>query len=223
MLCDPYTEGCRADRTNVTVDSCQFKNVCSKFNSEEHFYICLPYSISNDMDFIVSIVSDTKEEHERVRSLVPLIKDYVDSAKPEIVSKKLMQILERNAQTDPLTGLYNRKFLEKYIDNTLYKGVSKGIPCGIMMVDIDFFKQINDTYGHDIGDIAIKTIANTLTDVMGEKDIVVRFGGEEFIVVLLNADEARLSNMAEEARIAFSQQQIQANTETFSKTISSQS
>lgn len=220
LLCDPLSEGCRADRTNVIVDSCQFKNVCSKFNSKEHHYICVPYSISNDLDFIVSIVSDSQKEQDRVRALLPFIQDYVDAAKPEIVSKKLMQILERNAQTDPLTGLYNRKFLEKYIENNLYNGMQKNTPCGIMMVDIDFFKQINDNYGHDIGDIAIKTIANTLKDVVSENDVVVRFGGEEFIVILTHCTVEKLQSTAEEIRIAFSQQKIQANNETFSKTVS---
>ncbi|MCK5293704.1 MAG: GGDEF domain-containing protein, partial [Arcobacteraceae bacterium] len=110
LLCDPLSKGCRADRTNTIIDSCQFSKVCDKFKSDK-FYLCIPYSISNDLDFIVSIVSDTEEEHERVRSVLPFIQDYVDTAKPEVVSKKLMQILERNAQTDPLTGLYNRKYL----------------------------------------------------------------------------------------------------------------
>jgi two-component system cell cycle response regulator len=220
LLCDPVTEGCRADRTNTVVDSCQFKRVCNKFkDGEDKKYICVPYSISNDLDFILSIVCETQEEQERVRELLPFIQDYVDSAKPEIVSKKLMQILERSAQTDALTGLYNRKFLERYIDNTLYNAM-KNISCGIMMVDIDFFKLINDNYGHDIGDIAIKTIANTLMDVVDAKDIVIRFGGEEFIVVLIDCDEDRLSSTAEEIRIAFSQQKIQANSEIFSKTVS---
>jgi len=220
ILCDPLSDGCRSDRTNTLVDSCQFSTVCDKFKNSSKFYLCIPYSISNDLDFIVSIVSDTKEEHERVRSLFPFIQDYVDTAKPEIVSKKLMQILERNAQTDPLTGLYNRKFLEIYMDKTLYNGIYKGVSCGVMMVDIDFFKLINDNYGHDIGDIAIKTIANTLRDVTGENDVVIRFGGEEFIVIVIGCNDKELIQKAEDIRIAFSQQQITAGSETFSKTVS---
>ena len=70
------------------------------------------------------------------------IQDYVDAAKPEIVSKKLMQILEKNASTDPLTGLSNRKFLETFLDTSIYEGKYKKVPCGLMMVDIDFFKLI---------------------------------------------------------------------------------
>jgi len=219
MLCDPITSGCRCDRTNSIIDSSQFKTVCDKFKSDK-FYLCIPYSISNDLDFIVSMVFDTEEEHNRIRELLPFIQDYIDAAKPEIVSKKLMQILERNAQTDPLTGLFNRKYLERYIDNSLYNGKFKGVPCGVMMVDIDFFKLINDNYGHDIGDIAIKTIANTLIDVTTEKDIVIRFGGEEFIVVVTDVTAEEAVEVAEKIRIAFSQQKIQAGAETFSKTAS---
>jgi len=220
ILCNPVLKGCRADRTNTLVDSCQFKNVCENNPRSDKYYICVPYSISNDLDFIVSIVTDTKEEHSRVRALLPFINDYVGSSKPEIVSKKLMQILEKSAQTDALTNLYNRKYLEKYIDGKLYNGEYKNLPCGLMMVDIDFFKLINDNYGHDIGDIAIKTIANTLMDVVDDTDIIIRFGGEEFIVVLNNCTEEKLASKAEEIRIAFSQQKIQAQSESFSKTVS---
>ncbi len=220
ILCDPISNGCRCDRTNSVIDSCQFKEVCEKFKSDK-FYLCIPYSISNDLDFIVSMIFETEEEHTQARELLPFIQDYIDAAKPEIVSKKLMQILERNAQTDPLTGLFNRKYLENYIEGSLYNGKFKGVPCGVMMVDIDFFKLINDNYGHDIGDIAIKTIANTLIDVTDQdKDIVIRFGGEEFIVVVTDVTPERAIEIAEKIRIAFSQQKIQAGAETFSKTVS---
>jgi len=220
ILCDPIVDGCRADRTNTVVDSCQFTGVCDKFKDDSKYYLCVPYSISNDLDFIISIVSDTKEEQERVRALFPFVQDYIDTAKPEIVSKKLMQILEKNAQTDPLTGLYNRKYLETYIDKYLYNGVYKNVPCGVMMVDIDFFKLINDNYGHDIGDKAIKIIANTLIDVVDQDDVVIRFGGEEFVVIIVDCTEEELIAKAEEIRIAFSQQQIETPDTTFTKTVS---
>jgi len=219
LKCDPLTKGCRADRTNTLVDSCQFKKVCGSID-EENTYLCIPYSISNDMDFVISVSTSSKEENERLRELLPFIQDYVDAAKPEIVSKKLMQILEKNASTDPLTGLFNRKYLESYIDSSLYSGIYKNVPCGLMMVDIDFFKLINDNYGHDIGDIASKAISNTLIDITTENDVVIRFGGEEFIVILNDCTEEKLQDTAEKIRIAFSQQKIQAGVEIFSKTIS---
>ncbi len=214
-------EGCRADRTNTVVDSCQFKKMCDKFNHEEkEFYICTPYSISNDLDFIVSIVSESKEEHDRVRLLLPSIQDYIDTAKPEIVSKKLMHMLELTARTDPLTGLYNRKYLEESVKTIISQAKRTNTAYGVLMADIDFFKMINDTYGHDVGDEAIKIIAQTLVENTRESDIVVRFGGEEFIVLLHNCDENYINEIAEKIRIAFSKKEIPAGTSTFSKTIS---
>jgi len=213
--------GCRADRTNTLVDSCQFHAMCDKFDqSTDKFYICVPYSISNDLDFIVSIICDTKEENDRIRTLLPSIQDYIDAAKPEIVSKKLMHMLELTARTDPLTGLYNRKYLEESVKTIVSQAKRSEITYGILMVDIDFFKMINDTYGHDVGDQAIKIISQTLIENTRESDIVVRFGGEEFIVLLYNCDEKYIFEVSEKIRIAFSKKEIPAGTITFNKTIS---
>ena len=214
-------DGCRADRTNTVVDSCQFNSMCDKFNHDsKKFYICIPYSISNDLDFIVSIITDSEEEHNRVRNILPSIQDYIDTAKPEIVSKKLMDILERTARTDPLTGLFNRKYLEESVKTIVSQVKRTNIPYGILMVDIDFFKMINDTYGHDVGDEAIKIISQTLIENSRESDIVVRFGGEEFIVLLYNCDEAFIFEVAEKIRIAFSKKEIPVGSTSFTKTIS---
>ncbi len=214
-------DGCRADRTNTVVDSCQFHKMCDKFNHDTaKYYVCIPYSISNDLDFIVSIITDTKEEHDRIRYLLPSVQDYIDTAKPEIVSKKLMHMLELSARTDPLTGLYNRKYLEESVKTIVSQAKRTNIPYGILMADIDFFKMINDTYGHDVGDEAIKIIANTLVENVRESDIVIRFGGEEFIALLYNCDENYVFDVAEKIRIAFSKKEIPAGNITFNKTIS---
>ncbi len=211
---------CRADRTNSLVDSCQFKKLCSKFNDDSKCYLCVPFSISNDLDIVVSIVTDGPKELKEVRAKLPLIHDYVDAAKPEIVGKKLMNRLEKSARTDPLTGLFNRKYLEESIDKIVSQSKRSKIAYGILMVDIDYFKMINDTYGHDVGDEAIKIIAQTLVENTRESDIVVRFGGEEFIVLLYNCDTGYIKEIAEKIRIAFSAKKIKAGNGHFSKTIS---
>jgi len=219
--CDAEDKGCRADRTNTLVDSCQFKNLCDRFyNKDDMEYICVPYSISNDLDFILSIVTKNKEESKKVRKLLPHIQDYVDTAKPEIVSKKLMEILEKSARTDALTGLYNRKFLEESIDTIVFQAKRISLSYGILMADIDFFKMINDTYGHDVGDEAIKIIANTLVENIRSSDIVVRYGGEEFIVLLYNCDAEYIKDIAEKIRASFATKKIKAGNESFTKTIS---
>jgi len=213
-------KGCRADKTNCIVDSCQFDNLCDKVIDKDMQYLCIPYSISNDMDFVLNINLKSKQEVENIREQLPLIKDYIEAAKPEIVSKKLMQVLEKSARTDPLTGLFNRKFLEESIDKIVQQSKRTNISYGILMVDIDFFKMVNDTYGHDVGDEAIKIIANTLVENTRDSDYVIRYGGEEFVVLLYNCDAKYILKISENIRIAFSKRKISAGSTNFSKTIS---
>jgi len=221
LLCKAE-EGCRADRTNTVVDSCQFANLCDKVKAgSAKQYLCIPYSISNDLDFIISIVLDNEEELREARKVLPDIKNYMEAAKPEIVSKKLMQTLEKTARTDALTGLYNRKYLEETIEFINKQKNRHNVPYGILMVDIDYFKKINDTYGHDIGDIAIRTISDTLTENVRDSDMVIRYGGEEFIVLLYNCDPEYIVTVAETIRESFSKKKIEAGGgESFHKTIS---
>jgi diguanylate cyclase (GGDEF)-like protein len=221
ILCSAATQ-CRADRTNTIVDSCLFPKICPQMGEEDGDinYVCIPYSISNELDFIISIVTYSEEEAVRVRSLIPSINDYIDAAKPEIVSKKLTQILEKSARTDALTGLYNRKYLEESIELITSQAKRAETTYGILMVDIDHFKMINDTYGHDVGDEAIRIIARTLEESIRDSDSVVRFGGEEFIVLLYNCTQEAVFSIAEKIRLAFAAKKISSPQGSFSKTIS---
>jgi|GEM_PF-530093 len=223
--CSVEADGCRADRASVTVDSCQFKGICKSFKEQEsekeQLYTCLPYSISNDFDIIVSIISDNQEEYERIHTLIHFIDDYIDSAKTEFVSKKLMHQLQETSRRDPLTNLYNRKYLDEYIEEAMFEHDQNGVSYGILMADIDYFKMINDTYGHTVGDEALKIIARVLSDNITSKDLAVRYGGEEFIVVLYDCTRDRLSEVAQRIRTEFAKQKIKTSTgTTFTKTIS---
>lgn len=224
VQCNVEHDGCRADRASVTVDSCQFKGICKSFKDngdEEEFYTCLPYSISNDFDIIISIISNTQEEYDRIHTLIHFIDDYIDSAKTEFVSKKLMHQLQETSRKDPLTNLYNRKYLDEFIEEAMVEHAQNGTSYGILMADIDYFKMINDTYGHTVGDEALKIIARVLSDNISSKDLAVRYGGEEFIVVLYDCNHDRLSEVAQRIRTEFSKQKIKTATgSTFTKTIS---
>lgn len=209
IFCNILKEGCRADRTNSIIDSTQFRNICPAYNScnKKHNYYCIPYSISNEIDLIVSI--HTKDEEVSVENFITYIKDYIDVAKTVIVSKKLLLMLEKNAQTDALTGLFNRKYLEDTIPKITAQTSRLEVQYGILMLDIDFFKVINDTYGHDVGDNALKIVAQTLKENIRESDIAIRYGGEEFMILLYNCDETYIKDIAEKIRINFSNTPIQ--------------
>ncbi len=92
--------------------------------------------------------------------------------------------LKKAALVDLLTGLPNRRYLTMNLEGNLQEFGRHGLPFGVIFIDVDHFKQINDSYGHDVGDIALQRIAATLQANMRSYDMVGRWGGEEFVVVV---------------------------------------
>lgn len=221
LACNVVETGCRADRTNTIIDSTQFENVCNSCsNNKDMNYMCIPYSISNELDLVVSIYSHTNAQTIMVKEMVPYLQDYVDAAKTVIVSKKLMGILEKNAKTDALTGLNNRKYLEDDFPQIGSQALRTGTNLGVLLVDIDHFKMVNDTYGHDVGDNAIRIVAQTLKESIRESDIAIRFGGEEFVIILYNCEEEFIADVANKIRVAFGQKDIPTGDGFIQKTMS---
>lgn len=94
--------------------------------------------------------------------------------------------LQHLAITDQLTGLKNRRYLEKHLDKLLSKA-GNGQGFALLVLDIDHFKQVNDTYGHQMGDAVLQELARRLEAEVGAGDVVVRLGGEEFVVIMPDA------------------------------------
>ena len=111
--------------------------------------------------------------------------------------------------TDGLTGLYNRKYFDNILDETTLVSRENNWSSAFVMIDIDFFKQFNDTYGHDAGDIALKTVAKTLDTIYNEEyDYVFRLGGEEFGILIFDIDRVRLENRLKILQKSISSQKI---------------
>lgn len=110
----------------------------------------------------------------------------VKKSKDLLVEKKKGKELKELANIDPLTKLLNRRGFDERIV-PLFNGNSDLKAC-VLILDIDFFKHVNDTYGHDIGDVVLQRVAETLNKAVREDDIIARFGGEEFIAMLTNCD-----------------------------------
>jgi len=131
-----------------------------------------------------------------------------------------MQILNQMARVDQLTDMYNRKFLDEFVDVSIPQALRTNISYGVLMIDIDYFKMINDSYGHDVGDEAIRIVSRVIKNSIRKSDIAIRYGGEEFLVLLYNCDEENVRKISETIRMEFAKQKIHANGETFSKTLS---
>ena len=109
--------------------------------------------------------------------------------------------LEKLAVTDELTGLYNRRKLEELIQNEIYRYERFSHTFGLTIVDIDFFKKVNDTYGHQVGDKVLVEIANILKSSLRKTDFIGRFGGEEFIIICPESDIEGVRKLMESFRL----------------------
>ena len=110
-------------------------------------------------------------------------------------------LLEMNMK-DGLTGIYNRRYLENYLKEEVKKYQRAPRPFSMIMLDIDFFKKINDTFGHQCGDFILKSIASTITSNIRNTDVLARYGGEEFSCLLPETDIDGATHLAEQLRAA---------------------
>jgi two-component system, cell cycle response regulator len=145
-------------------------------------------------DYVIRPV-DPQELIARIRTQVRR-KRFNDALRQSVV-----QTIEM-AVTDGLTGLHNRRYLETHLGIMFDRAVSRGKPLSYMITDIDRFKSINDTFGHDGGDAVLREFANLLRRQVRGADLVCRYGGEEFVVVMPDTDPEVAARVAERVRAA---------------------
>ncbi len=215
---------CRVKRTGSEVISEEYACVCPNFiNCEdgeaEELFSCLPIFVGGRVGIILQLVY-TKEEKEEIKRKTPFIEAYLREVAPVIEAKSYMEKLRRQSLIDQLTGVYNRRFLEELSPKIMAYASRKNITVGILMIDIDFFKQVNDQYGHTVGDAVLKKVASVIKNSVRQSDIVVRYGGEEFLVILIDLPPGESVNVAEKIRERVEKATITAEGVTLRKTIS---
>ncbi|MFO7706991.1 MAG: sensor domain-containing diguanylate cyclase [Desulfobacterales bacterium] len=128
--------------------------------------------------------------------------------------------LKKLALIDPLTGLPNRRHLETQLHARLEELRRSGAGFGLLFMDIDHFKQVNDRYGHDVGDRVLTTVANTLSFSVRPFDLVCRWGGEEFAGIFPHTDAATLRGIAERLGVLVAHSRVNTGSEVLAATVS---
>lgn len=155
--------------------------------------------------------------HERRRELLLLFGQVIGH---QGTIKRVQQEQERLASTDPLTGLYNRRYFFSLAHTELKKAIRYELPLSVIILDADHFKKINDSYGHSVGDQALRHVAGILRSSQRETDLVARFGGEEFVILLPQTHPHDAVNSAERIRAMIENSVLNFNGQSIPVTVS---
>jgi two-component system cell cycle response regulator len=193
---------------NANFDDYDPLRLCSQFRSLERTRF-LP----------ILIITEQGADDMVIRALDLGVNDYI--VRPvdpnELVARCLTQIRRKRyndllrasvkqtielAVTDPLTGLHNRRYLDNHLNTLFNRSMARGRPLSVLITDIDRFKQVNDTYGHDGGDEVLKEFASRIRTTVRGADLACRYGGEEFVVVMPDTSPEVAAAVAERLRAA---------------------
>ena len=137
--------------------------------------------------------------HDAEGAVVGAVEVFSDNSRRSHIMKE-MEKLREEIFIDPLTEVGNRKFADVSLSGKMEEFRSHKVPLGLLFLDIDHFKQCNDTYGHAAGDSVLIAVGKTIANVLRKLDVVCRWGGEEFIVIIPNTDNTTLAMIAERIR-----------------------
>lgn len=138
------------------------------------------------------------EDQERSRQRMALT--VAGQVALSLANLKLREKLRDQSLRDPLTGLFNRRFFEESLDRELRRATRKKSSLALLFIDIDHFKKFNDSFGHDAGDMVLQEVAEVFREHFRSEDVVCRFGGEEFAVLLPDSGSTDAYRRAEELR-----------------------
>jgi diguanylate cyclase (GGDEF)-like protein len=158
---------------------------CGHFTGEiPENYLCLPLAAHGDTLGIVYVECKSTGVAAMVDAHIIPLQELVELVSISIASLNLRSKLENQSIRDGLTGMFNRRFMEIALDRELRRAERQKKPVTVMMLDVDHFKKFNDTFGHEAGDMVLREVAETMRLFVRSDDIVCRYGGEEFVIIL---------------------------------------
>jgi len=179
----------RQGKTHTTLDN-DARLRCNHVVESITNYICEPIIAQGDMlgmlhvEFADQEFASEEDKKQHIESRKRLTKITADNLALSLVSLKLREALQNQSVKDPLTQLFNRRYMEESLEREIHRCVRANDGLGIIMADVDHFKKFNDQFGHDAGDLVLTEFASLLMTKFRTSDIVCRYGGEEFIIIM---------------------------------------
>ena len=172
---------------------------CTHAADVKNTYLCVPILAQGESLGILHIQA-TDEHSTLTDSELSFKTTFAGQVGLSIANIRLREALRSQSIKDPLTGLYNRRYLEEILDREIRRATRAEQALSILVLDLDHFKSFNDTYGHDTGDAVLRETAALVMKSVRVEDVVCRFGGEEFVVVLPTADPSAARGRGERIR-----------------------
>lgn len=171
---------------------------CQRCSSGFRGELCVP--LADGSQVIGALHLTTTAVADWSPDTVRLVTSLANFTAPSISNQRLLENMWERATRDGLTGLYNRRYLDESLAIAIEDARRQQLPLGLLVCDIDQFKQVNDQAGHDAGDRVLVRVAQILRETVRASDIVCRFGGEEFVILLPRSDAAGALVLAEKLR-----------------------
>lgn len=186
-------------------------------DSYRHFKMHLEQPVPSDPLCQLLVMQDVSDQEN---ALLLQKKQNTELQKRLSDIELLKNRISEQAIRDPLTNLFNRRFLNEFMERELALARRNQKPLAVVMLDLDHFKQLNDQFGHQTGDTVIEMVAKHLLRQSRRTDILFRYGGEEFLVILPNTTSAQAKHLAENWRVHVEQAQVFAKHQAVNITLS---
>ena len=160
---------------------------------------CVPMISQGEVIGVLVIAADRREENPLDEGHIATLAEQLSLA---VSNVSLRDTLRHQSTVDPLTGLYNRRFFDESLKREMARAQRSQSACSVVMVDLDHFKRVNDTYGHEGGDLVLQAASRAILQRVRASDVVCRYGGEELVLMLPDCDAQEAARCAEAIRVS---------------------
>jgi len=208
----------RRSRVNISL-AADPSLACAHIGSSIPLYaMCIPMMAQGETLGILYLDSGTGHAASEVTQLTDsqqrMVKTLTEHLALAVANLNLRETLRSQSIRDPLTGLYNRRYMEESLEREFRRALCKGLPLAVLMVDLDHFKRFNDSHGHEAGDAVLRKLAKVFHALIRTEDIVSRYGGEEFTLILPDTSLEAAHECATRLQMACREIQVQHHEET---------